>query len=174
MRLRRLKLKGQEATYHCMSRTVNGELLFGRMDKEVLRKMIWQVADFCGLEIITYCILSNHFHVLLRVPVEGHISDRELLRRYRVLYPKPTEYETASVEWVEGVLAKGEAEADRFRLRLTARMGDISEYMKTLKQRFSVYYNRTHGRFGTLWADRFKSVLVEGRGHPLKTMAALY
>jgi hypothetical protein len=51
-------------------------------------------------------------------------------------------------------------------------MGDVSEYMKTLKQRFSVWYNRSHGRFGTLWAERFKSVLVEGKGNPLQTMAA--
>ena len=51
-------------------------------------------------------------------------------------------------------------------------MGDVSEYMKTVKQRFSVWYNRSHQRYGTLWADRFKSVLVEGAGNPLQTMAA--
>jgi len=52
-------------------------------------------------------------------------------------------------------------------------MGDLSEFMKTVKQRFSIWYNRHHGkRFGTLWADRFKSVLVEGEGNPLQTMAA--
>ncbi|MFP4068906.1 MAG: transposase, partial [Opitutales bacterium] len=42
----------------------------------------------------------------------------------------------------------------------------------TLKQRFSIWFNQTHGRFGTLWAERFKSVLVEGKGNPLQTMAA--
>ena len=47
-----------------------------------------------------------------------------------------------------------------------------SEFMKTVKQRFSVWFNRTHKRYGTLWADRFKSVLVEGSGNPLQTMAA--
>jgi hypothetical protein len=45
--------------------------------------------------------------------------------------------------------------------------------MKTVKQRFSIWYNRNHGnRRGTLWMDRFKSVLVEGKGNPLQTMAA--
>ena len=47
-----------------------------------------------------------------------------------------------------------------------------AEFMKTVKQRFSVWYNRNHGRYGTLWADRFKSVVVEGEGNPLQTMAA--
>jgi hypothetical protein len=51
-------------------------------------------------------------------------------------------------------------------------MGDISEFMKTVKQRFSIWFNKSHKRFGTLWADRFKSVLVEGAGNPLQTMAA--
>jgi hypothetical protein len=44
--------------------------------------------------------------------------------------------------------------------------------MKVLKQRFSVWYNRSHERFGTLWAERFKSVLVEGKGNALQTVAA--
>ena len=158
--------------HHCMTRTVNGERLFKDREKEVLRKMIWQVADFCGVEVLTYCVMSNHFHVLVRVPEQVDVSDAELLRRYRVLYPKPTKYQTASIQVLEKTLAKGGDEAEAIRRKLLARMGDVSEYMKTLKQRFSVWYNRSHERFGTLWAERFKSVLVEGRGNPLQTMAA--
>ena len=63
-------------------------------------------------------------------------------------------------------------EAEEIRRKLLVRMGDVSEFMKTIKQRFSVWFNRTHRRYGTLWADRFKSVLVEGSGNPLQTMAA--
>jgi putative transposase len=44
--------------------------------------------------------------------------------------------------------------------------------MKTLKQRFSRYYNRKHERKGTLWEERFKSVLVDSAGVALATMAA--
>lgn len=165
-------MSGASATYHCMTRTVNGERLFGDREKEVLRKMLWQVADFAGVEVLTYCVMSNHFHVLLRVPEVSEVSDKELLRRYRVLYPKPTKYQTASI----GVMAKELEEdgdgAERIRKKLLARMSDVSEYMKALKQRFSVWYNRSHQRYGTLWAERFKSVLVEGEGNPLQTMAA--
>lgn len=172
MRTRRLKVSGQIACYHVMTRTVNGERLFEARDKEVLRKMIWQVASFCGVEVLTYCIMSNHFHVLVRVPVLGEVSDQELLRRYKVLYPKPTKYQTASIAVMEKQLAAGGEEAEAIRRKLLARMGDVSEYMKAVKQRFSVWYNRSHQRYGTLWAERFKSVLVEGKGNPLQTMAA--
>jgi hypothetical protein len=44
--------------------------------------------------------------------------------------------------------------------------------MKTLKQRFSQWYNKQKGRRGTLWEDRFKSVLVQGDFLTLATMAA--
>ena len=155
-----------------MTRTVNGDRLFEGREKEVLRKMLWQVADFCGVEILTYCVMSNHFHVLLRVKHGVAVSDGELLRRYRVLYPNPTKYQQASAAVLEAQLAAGGEEAEAVRRQLLARMSDVSEFMKALKQRFSIWFNQTHGRFGTLWSERFKSVLVEGKGNPLQTMAA--
>jgi REP element-mobilizing transposase RayT len=155
-----------------MTHTVAGTPYFDNRAKERLRKMIWQVADFSGVEVLTYCVMSNHFHVLLRVPEPASISDQELLRRYRILYPKPTKYQTASIAVLEQQLAAGGEEAEAIRQGLLARMHDVSEFMKSVKQRFSVWYNRTHQRRGTLWAERFKSVLVEGRGNPLQAMAA--
>jgi len=170
--MKRTKLEGVPAVYHAMSRVVGGQLLLGDREKEVLRKMLWQVADFSGVEILTYCIMSNHFHVLIRVPEKTRLSDAELLRRFRVLYPKPTKYQTAEFARLEHSLLTGDADAEAIRDKLLARMSDLSEFMKTLKQRFSVWYNRNHNRYGTLWMDRFKSVLVEGEGNPLQTMAA--
>ena len=167
-----MKVSGRAAVYHVMTRTVNGERLFKDREREIHRKMIRQVADFCGVDVLTYCILSNHFHVLVRVPAGPAVPDRELMRRYRVLYPKPTKYQEASAKLIEKQLREGGEEADEFRRKMLARMADVSEFMKAVKQRFSVWYNRSHQRYGTLWAERFKSVLVEGQGNPLQTMAA--
>jgi hypothetical protein len=66
----------------------------------------------------------------------------------------------ASVQW--------EAE---IRERYLRRMWDISLFMKTLKQRFTQWFNRKHRRKGTLWEDRFRSVLVQAAGEPLAAMA---
>ena len=171
--MNRLKLEGVPAYYHAMSRVVGGQRLLGEREKEVFRKMLWQVADFCGVEVLTYCVMSNHFHVLVRVPPPQAVPDAELLRRFKVLYPKPTKYQTVEFARLEKALREGTADAVAIREQLLARMHDLSSFMKTLKQRFSIWYNRNHDkRRGTLWMERFKSVLVEGKGNPLQTMAA--
>lgn len=174
MRQARIKVDAgkRDAIYHVMSRTVNGERLLDDPAKEVLRKQLWQIADYCGVQVITYAIMSNHFHVLLRVPRKSSISDAELLRRHGVLYPKSTKYQSAKLDVIKGQLAKGGAEAEQWRERQSALMGDVSPFMKLLKQRFSVWFNRSHNRYGTLWSERFKSVLVEGTSGVMRTMAA--
>jgi hypothetical protein len=44
--------------------------------------------------------------------------------------------------------------------------------MKVLKQRFTQWFNGRHAWRGTLWEDRFRPVLVEGKGDALRAMAA--
>lgn len=174
MRQARIKVDAgeREAIYHVMTRTVNGERLLDDVAKEVLRKQLWQIADYCGVRVVTYAIMANHFHVLLRVPCKAALSDAEMLRRYAVLYPRPTRYQTAKLEVIKSQLAKNGPDAPGWREKQQALMGDVSQFMKLLKQRFSVWYNRSHNRYGTLWAERFKSVLVEGEPGILRTMAA--
>ena len=103
MRQARIKIPAEagEGVYHCMSRSVNGERLFDDQAKEILRRQFWQVAEYCGVDILTYAVLSNHFHVLVKVPQKAPVSDAELLRRYEVLYPHPTRYQTARLEVIK-------------------------------------------------------------------------
>jgi len=63
----RIKLHQQVAVYHCITRTIQGRRLLDEFGKEVFRKQMWQQAEFCGVEILTYAILSNHVHVLAQV-----------------------------------------------------------------------------------------------------------
>ncbi len=174
MRHSRIKIPPTEsaAAYHCISRTVNGEWLFDDVAKEIFRKQLWRVADYCGVQVGTYTILSNHFHILVNVPQQTPVTDAELLRRFAVLYPKPTKYETEQLEVVKAELATNGPEAVAWRRRHLARMGDVSQYMKLLKGRFSIWFNQAHDRFGTLWAERFKSTLVEPTERLCQTMAA--
>jgi putative transposase len=46
--------------------------------------------------------------------------------------------------------------------QVRARLRDISYFMKDLQQRFTQWYSNNRDRRGTVWADRFKRVLLEG------------
>lgn len=173
MRRPRLKLDAskEEAYYHCISRTAGGDWLLGDREKEVLRKQLWELAEYCGLEVVTYALMSNHYHILLKVPIRRELSDEELLRRYRSLYSKRKPSQERQLLAVERDMKVNGELAQRWRQRLRRQMFDISEFNKLLKQRFTVWFNATHGRYGTLWSERFKSLLVE-RGEALLKVAA--
>ena len=127
------------------------------MARETLSGMMWKLALFCGVEIITYCVMSNHFHILLRVPEPAQLTDAQLLERLEGLYGAKG---VLTLLAREAMTERGEIDED-IRRKLLERIGDVSAFMKELKQRFSRWYNRRHDRFGTLWAERFKSVIVE-------------
>jgi len=134
--------------------------------------MIWQVAEFSGVRVVTYTIMKNHFHLLVEVPGGVEVSDAELVRRFRRLYPRPTPWQPLSADQVKRLLDRNGEDGQELRRKLTSRMHDISWLMRTIKQRFTRWYNQSDEAFGTIWADRFKSVLVEGSPFALKTVAA--
>ncbi len=169
MRTSRMKVEGEAAVYHCISRIVGGDFLIDDQGKERFRQLMWRQAAFCGVQIITYCVMSNHVHILLRVPVQPELSDKELLNRASHLYdPKRTEW----LKEAHALLSERKAIDTSLRDRLLARMGDLSVFMKELKHRFTNWHNRRHKRFGTLWAQRFRSLLVEDDPYYIGLMAA--
>lgn len=161
----RIRVFNDLACYHCISRVAGGERLLKAREKEVFRKMLRKQARFCGVEIITFAVMSNHFHLLVRVVPQGDLPDDELIGRVGEFYGD------REAKVVASYLAN-EEKREELRERLLARMGDVSVFLKELKQRFSIWYNKVHDRFGTLWAERFKSVLVQGEDHALAVVAA--
>ena len=87
--------------YHCVSRVTNRDFVFGTHERDVFRKVLRQVEAFSGVRVLTWAILSNHFHVLLEVPPRPAepLSDAEILRRCRALYPKRA---MRAIEWEFG------------------------------------------------------------------------
>ena len=170
MRTARIKAEGT-GYYHIMSKAIEGRFIFGRAERRMFREIMRKLETFCGLRILTYSILSTHWHILLEVPASRPVSDRELVRRIRVLYGSMTAREIS--DRLRELRDCGQdTAAEQFKAGYTYRMYDLSEFCKSLKQRFSQYYNKKHSRCGTLWSQRFKSVLVEGSQNALLTMAA--
>lgn len=168
----RLKRDAQieDGIYHCISRVAGDEWLLKDREKEMLRKQMWVVAEYCGLVIITYALMSNHYHIIVRVPRRRPVSDAELFRNFRLLYPKLKPHQERALQAVEKDMACDGDLARRWRSRQLGQMFDVSQFNKLLKMRFSIWYNQTHRRFGTLWSERFKSLVVQD-GDALRTMA---
>jgi REP element-mobilizing transposase RayT len=161
--------------YHCISRVINREFLLGSEEKEELVRLMRSYETMCGVRVVTYCVMTNHFHMLVEVPkrpsAEDLPTDEELVSLVR----------TARDAYGSGTLKQDlerfrerdqDHAAEELRERFFRRMWDVSWFMRMIKQRFTQWYNKRSGRTGALWEDRFKSVLVEGAGAALTTMAA--
>ena len=160
------------ALYHLVTRVVERRFAFGVEEKERFRTLMRMMERFSGCRVLTYCVMCNHVHILLEVPPmrEGGLSDAELFERLGVLYSEifvagvAKELEQARSEGDEAMVAE-------IHQRFTYRMHDLGQFMKGLLQRFSQWFNGQHHRTGTLWEQRFKSVIVES-GTAARTIAA--
>ena len=76
------------AIYHCVSRVVDRRFVFGASEREHFRMFMRMYENFLGCRVLSYCIMSNHFHILLEVPplAEGGLADDELLKRLSAIY----------------------------------------------------------------------------------------
>jgi REP element-mobilizing transposase RayT len=162
------------AYYHCISRVVDRQFFFGPEEKEQFVAFLRLYERFCGVRVVTYCVMSNHFHVLVEVPQRpAQMPDDEALLKLLAAVYRGSGRAGAIRQHLGNLRKAGaHAEAEAYRETFFARMWDVSAFMKLLKQRFTQWFNRTRGRKGTLWEERFKSVLVEGAGPALSAMAA--
>ena len=169
--------------YHLMSRTVadkreGGMMFFDAFEKNVFAKQMRQIADFSGIEVLTWCMMDNHFHLLVRVPQREALIADVLADGRKLFWTKMLAlYDKAEVkeirDEIEALEKEGQARrAQAMVARFTDRMGDLAHFMQGLKFRFSVWFNRKYQRQGTLWHERFKSVLLEGDTAVLNKVAA--
>ena len=120
--------------HHVLSRVVNRDFVFGDCEREHFVRLMRQYESFCGVRVLTFCILSNHFHILLEVPARPAtaLSDPELLGRCAAIY---------SAHRVQEIRRELELRRDQpeqwaaYRERFLGRMWDVSHYLKSLKQR---------------------------------------
>jgi REP element-mobilizing transposase RayT len=154
-----------------MSRVVGQSFILGPKEKAKFRDLMRRQAEYSGLEIVTYVIMDNHFHILLKVPEPEKLDDGEIARRIARVSGKLAAADYRQM--IETFLKRGQTQAAAMhRQQQLDRMYDLAAYMQQLKRLFTRWYNKRNSRTGTLWEARYKSVVVEGRGHPLLTVAA--
>ena len=177
--MRRPRLKAPShlpvAYYHCISRVVDRRFLFQPSDKDRFLSLLRECERFCRVRVLTYAILSNHFHILLEVPSKPppHLlpSPDQIVADLRLL--SGFQFPDAVRQRFDSLLAQNNPDAfARYLASFHDRMFDVSAFMKMLKQRFTQAFNASHHRSGTLWEERFKSLLVESSPNALLAVAA--
>lgn len=174
MRIRRTVLKDgtRNQYFHVVSRVVDRRLIFGEDEKARFYSLLRRFEGFSGVQVISYCLMGNHFHLLLHIPPRPeHIPDEEVRRRMQHIYSSKRIAEFDRV--IEDRLEAGDAAFEvRFYDEMRQRMYDLSSFVKDIKLRFSKWYNAVQERTGTLWEERFRCSLLEGNGNILKRVAA--
>ena len=142
-RIARMIFPDQPTVYHVMSRTALDGYPFGDIEKDELVRIIRHLNKVYFTDIIGFCIMGNHFHILIRMLPASDFPLEEIKDRFIRYYGNDLNFDPAN----EGVHSE--------------KWASLSEFMRDLKQRFSRYYNKRHNRRGTLWGERFKSLIVE-------------
>ena len=142
-RTRRLVNGEEKAAYHIMSRTALDGFPFGDVEKDELVKIIKKLSKLFFVEVFGFCIMGNHFHLLIQMFPEHYYKDEDIRKRCKAHYGEDFEV------------------SDEHIVDYRGKLSSLANYMKEIKQAFSWYYNQRHNRRGTLWGERFKSVIVE-------------
>ena len=165
---------------HVLNRIAGGQfLLRDSTEKDRFRSLLFRCAEFCGLEILTWACLDNHYHALIRVPNDAEaallrqaVGEEEIFARmdrcFSRLYVDETRQRLTRFRSTPGQ----EPRAEEVIRRLRAQLYDISACMHMIQRRLSADFNKRHGRRGTLWQGRFASTLIEASEEALLRTAA--
>src|SRR6056297_1492390 len=142
-RIPRLLVSESPTVYHVISRTALSGLPFDGSDKDTLQRLIFHFSRIYFTEVLGYCLMDNHFHLLVRMFPEDYADEAALLQRFKLAHGD------------NAVLSPEKVPV------LRQKWSSLSEFVKEVKQTFSRYYNKKNGRKGYLWGERFKSVIVQ-------------
>ena len=159
--------------YHCISRCVRRAFLCGKdthtgFDFEHRRQWIVDriklLCSVFALDLCAYAIMSNHYHVVIRINVDQvkQWSDQEVARRWMQLFSGPLlmhhYLDNASLTAVEKEYVASLFSTWR------GRLGDLSWFMRCLNEPIARMANSEDHCTGRFWEGRFKSqALLDAR-----------
>jgi hypothetical protein len=151
-----------------VSRIVHKEMRLGPDERAFFVKVARAYADLLGVKLITWCVMGNHFHLLVRVPrrpdadrVEGGGPSLETVIERLAAAVGEMQMRLIRRQLAQWRRAGADEAIEAWRRRQVAAMYSLSEYMKRVKQRFTRWYNKRTGLNGVLWEDRYRSTIVQ-------------
>ncbi len=152
--------------YHCVNRCVRRAFLCGEDShsgqnydhrKQWVVDQLAKLASIFAVDICAYAVMSNHYHVVLRIAVERAEAwtDAEVAERWYQLFKgnllvdrwrKGDEQSPAELAVVDECLTLWRA-----------RLRDVSWFMRCLNEHIARLANAEDGCKGRFWEGRFKS-----------------
>ena len=142
-RIPRMVIDDETTVYHVMSRTALDGFPLGDIEKDFMLDLIRRYATLYFVEILGFCLMGNHFHILVKTLPEYKFTDQDIKKRYVGFYGE------------ERVFSDGLVPS------LRTKLSSLSEFVREIKVGFARYFNKRHHRRGYFWGDRFKSVIVD-------------
>jgi REP element-mobilizing transposase RayT len=143
-RIPRIMITGEPTAYHIVSKSALDGYPIDDVDKDFFVSQLVKLSRLYFVEVLGFCCMGNHFHLLVRMRPDQDYSDDDVKKRLAAFYGKKSDL-------------YGDGQLPFFREKLA----NLSEYVRDVKVRFARFYNKRHGRRGYFWGDRFKSVIVE-------------
>ena len=155
---------------HCVQRCVRRAFLCGEDPvsgqsfehrREWIRSRLEFLASVFGVDCLTYTVMSNHIHLVLRSrpDVVATWSDQEVARRWLRLFPKrrnkdgsPAEPEQPEIDMI---VNQKELLAERRR-----RLSDLSWWMRCTAENIARRSNREDEVTGHFWEGRYRAQLL--------------
>lgn len=141
--------------YLITNRVVGGSFLFGAIEKEKFRALMFDGEQRYGYKVWDYVVLDNHYHALIQVPDVAEMSRDDVLARWYLANGGPEAGDP------------GDAVLSKFKLKIH----DISLVTSNFQQRFTQWYNRRNERWGRLFGGRFDSVILDEDDSIARVMA---
>lgn len=161
----------QQVLAHVMNQCVRKLLLFGKdkatrkANKKRRRKFekeIKKAASAFAIDLLSYALMGNHFHFILRTrpDILQQWTEEQVVEHWHKVCPVVTDNDGNLIDKptsadIEAFLAKTD-QAPVWR----ARLSDISWFMKLVSERIARWCNQQDGVPGHFWKGRYKSVLL--------------
>lgn len=167
----RSKIVSLEVTpwYHCTTRCVRQAFLCGydqktntdysHRKKWLEDRILFLAKVFC-IELGAYAIMSNHYHVVVKIDQDhaNRISDKEVVTRWLRIY-KGT---PAARKYLDGNSLL-DTELDQLKESIKSwrrELSNLSRFMAEINQKIAIRANREDGSKGKFWEARFNSQAV--------------
>ena len=155
------RITDYETIHHLTSRVAHRVYFLKEDERNDFQELTLRVAHFCGLRLLGWCIMENHFHILVYLPTPETLPQDEVISRYRSLSGVMGRDDLACDfdRWARQGETGAKLIDDAVR-RLRNRMYSIAWFMKLVKQWFTEGYNSRNSHKGTMWESTYHDRVI--------------